>query len=164
MEDFNYKRIWYRIIKEQREKLVYKHFDRQTALDLALIIIKKAKTDTYGDVAIRIYEDDTIIFSYKMGSTGLTNDAWLTRKYAVTKHTNLSSMETLSLYKEGLIESFWDSKEDNFAPCGGCFPIYDINGRTSYTVLVSGLPHHMDHNLLVDSIAKQLNIKIDLLS
>ena len=123
------------------------------------------KTEKYGDVAISIYEDDTIIFSYKLGNTRLTNDAWMKRKLAVTKTTGYSSLESLALAKRGLLKPFWNLREDNFAPCGGCFPIYDLKqNRTPYTVLVSGLPHYNDHNLVVEAIAKYKNIKINLLT
>ena len=165
MEDFYFKDDWHEILKEHREKLVYDNFDRTSALSLALIIIENAKDEKYGDVAIKIYEDETIIFSYKMGNTGLTNDAWMMRKLAVTKISGYSSLESLALSKRGLIKPFWNEREDNFAPCGGCFPLYDTKqNRTPYTVLVSGLPHFNDHNLIAESIAKHKNIKVNLLT
>ena len=46
---------------------------------------------------------------------------------------------------------------DNFAACGGCFPVFRQDGKAPCChVLVSGLRHQEDHQVIADAMAWQL--------
>ncbi len=161
MEDFYFEEFWEDVLQKQRSILKYPSFNRDTAFELGLLIVEIAKTVYKKSVAIRIIEDETIIFSYKMDGTSSENDWWMDRKYATSRWSGLSSLETFVKARLKKIDTFWEGRIDNFAICGGCYPIELINGKKSpYTILVSGLPHHLDHQIMADAMATQLQKEI----
>ncbi len=161
MEDFYFKTEWETILQEQRKLLQYTSFTRDTAFELGNIIVDLAKTVYKDAVAIRILEDETVIFAYKMNSTSSENDWWMDRKYATSRRSGLSSLETFVKARLKKIDPFWEGRIDNFAICGGCYPVEQKGGTKSpYTILVSGLEHHLDHQIMADAMSKQLGVEI----
>ncbi len=161
MEDFYFEEHWEKVLDEQKKILRYKSFTREKALELGLLIIEIAKTKYKDAVAIRILEDETVIFSYKMPGTSSENDWWMDRKYATFRKSGLSSFETFVKVHVKKINPFWEDRIDNFAICGGCTPIILEDGTKSpYTLLVSGLPHHLDHQIMMDAMARQIQVEI----
>ena len=161
MGKFYFENEWNAILEEQRETLEYTAFNKEVALELGLMIIEIAKNKYHDSVAIRIIEDEGVIFSYKMEGTSGENDWWMDRKLAVSRVSKISSLETYVKSELKLLEPFWTTREANFATCGGCVPIFLKGGKSSaYHVLVSGLPHEKDHQLIIDAICKQLGKEV----
>ncbi len=161
MEEFYFEKEWEETLQKQRELLQYTSFTRNTAFELASFIIDLAKNEYKDAVAIRILEDETIIYAYKMEGTSSENDWWMDRKYATSRWSGLSSLETFVKARLKKTDPFWQGRMDNFAICGGCYPVELKKGSKSpYTILVSGLEHHLDHQIIADAMAKQLRIEI----
>ena len=58
--------------------------------------------------------------------------------------------------KTGLRKPFWEARPENYAACGGCFPVIMENGEIFARVLVSGMAHEEDHQIIADAMAIQL--------
>ena len=75
--------------------------------------------------------------------------------------TGVSSIRSLVEVAEGLrpMEPEFEI-ENNFALCGGCFPLKNAAGKTIGYALCSGLPHECDHQLVADALSELLGIEI----
>ena len=156
-----WKKDWVDIIAEQEQLLRYDSFSRETALELGLKIIELVKEKGWGNAAVRIVEDNTTIFAYKMPGTSEENDWWMNRKLAVARRAGCSSLRAYVEAESGLRDAFWEERPDNYASCGGCFPVLMTDGTTPWAyVLVSGLAHYHDHQIIADAIAWQLQKNI----
>ncbi len=162
MADFIWKSEWAKIIKTQEETLLYDSFDEETALELGLILIDLVKERDYEKLpALRIMIDNTTVFAYKFPGSSEENDWWMNRKLAVARHAGMSSLRAYVEGNLGNMDKFWEAREMNFAPCGGCVPIKMKDGSKTFAhVLCSNLKHFDDHQLLMDGIAKQLGVEI----
>ena len=161
MGAFEWRPDWVEIIGEQEQLLRYDSFTRETALELGLKIIELAKANGWGNAAVRIIEDNATVFAYKMPGTSEENDWWMSRKLAVARRAGCSSLRAYVEAESGLRKAFWEDRSDNYAPCGGCFPVFMTDGTAPWAyVLVSGLAHYHDHQIIADAIAWQLNKEI----
>lgn len=158
---FYWEKDWLDILKEQEEKLVYETFTREQALELGLIIEKLCREKYKRNAAIRIMEDTAVIFAYKMEGTSLENDWWMDRKIAFARLTGGTSLGGYVRMKAGEIENIWQDRIDNMATCGGCVPVRMKDGGPVWAyVLVSGMDHEIDHQVIADAMAIQLGIEI----
>ena len=135
-------------------------FNREQALELGLTIIDLAKNKYKKGAAIRIVEDNTVIFEYKMETTNPENDWWMGKKLAVSLQTGTSSLRAYVEGKTGLRKPFWEARPENYAACGGCFPVIMESGEIFARVLVSGMDHEEDHQIIADAMAMQLQKEI----
>lgn len=152
---------WLDIVAQQEEALCYSEFTRDTALELGLEIVRLAR-EVYGaPAAVRIVEDGYVIFAHKMAGTNSENDWWMNRKLAVTRLAGVSSIRAALEIEYGRRVAPWTSRGDNLALCGGCFPVRMRDGSPTWAfVLVSGLNHYEDHQLIADAMALQLGVNI----
>lgn len=161
MGAFEWKKEWVEIISEQEKTLRYESFSRETALELGLKIIELAKSKGWGNAAVRIVEDNATIFAYKMPGTSEENDWWMSRKLAVARRAGCSSLGAYVEAESGLRKPFWEDRPDNYASCGGCFPVLMADGSAPFAyVLVSGMAHYHDHQIIADAMAWQLQKQI----
>ncbi len=161
MKDIYWEESWVSILAEQEKLLHYSAFTRETALALGLKILQLAQDNYKKPAAIRIVEDGMTIFSYKMAGTSSENDWWMDRKLAVSRMTGMSSLRSYVEAKVGHQPAGWLQRPDNFAACGGCIPVFPANNTAPWAhVLVSGMHHHEDHQIIADAMAQQLNIEI----
>ena len=161
MGAFEWRPDWVEIIGKQEQVLRYETFTRETALELGLKIIELAKANGWGDAAIRIIEDNATIFAYKMPGTSEENDWWMSRKLAVARRAGCSSLRAYVEAESGLRKAFWEDRAANYASCGGCFPVLMADGTAPFAyVLVSGMAHYHDHQIIADAIAWQLQKEI----
>lgn len=160
MGEFYYEPQWLEILKEQEEKLRFDAFTREDALDIGLRIIRLAKEKYKGNAAVCIMEDDTVIFAYKMPGTNMENDWWMRRKRNVCRATGVSSIRAYVEMELGLRESTWQGREGDFATCGGCMPVLMREGCIYAHIMVSGLEHQVDHQLIADAVAEHLNVTV----
>ena len=161
MGAFYWEPSWPERIAKQEALLRYETFTRDTALSLGLSIRELVGDVYHGGAAIRILEDGLVIFSCKMDGSSGENDWWMDRKLAVSRVTGTSSLRAYVEAEAGLREAFWTARPDNFAACGGCIPVFPMDGSApTCHVLVSGLQHQEDHQVIADAMARQLGVAI----
>lgn len=160
MGRFYWKKSWIETLAEQERTLFYDTFTREAALELGLKIAELAKEVYHGSATIRIIEDGMTVFAYKMPGSSSENDWWMDKKLAVTRRCGVSSLRAYVEAEAGLREPFWRERPDNYAACGGCFPVFMQLGSAWAHILVSGLAHHEDHQIIADAMAWQLGREI----
>ena len=160
-EIFYWEPSWPGIIQTQEKLLRYNSFDRNTALELGLKIQQLANTKYQRGAAIRIIEDNIVIFELKMPGTDAENDWWMSKKLATTRLTGVSSLRAYVEAQAGLRQPEWLERDGNFAACGGCFPVFRADGKAPvHYVLVSGMEHREDHQIIADAMAWQLGVSV----
>lgn len=161
MKNFHSEDAWNEILKTQENRLQYETFTRKQALELGLLIAEIAEKKYNGSVAVRIVEDETDIFAYKMEGATLEADWWMTNKLAASRLTGMSSLRALTASRAGELNPDWKVREENFFVCGGCIPIFMKQGEKTFAyVMVSGMEHWADHQVIADAMAKQLGVEI----
>ena len=161
MSSHYWEKEWLDIVARQEEALKFTAFDRDDALQLGLSIVNLAREKYKDAVAIRIIEDGYTIFAYKMPGRTSENDWWMDRKLALSRLTGVSSMRAFMEAEAGIRPAVWDERTDNLALCGGCFPVLIKDGSPTWAyVLVSGLQHYDDHQIIADAMAAQLGVSI----
>lgn len=161
MGNFYWEESWIADLEKQERLLRYPAFTRENALELGLKILHLAQDIYRKPSAIRIVEDGTVIFAYKMPGTSCENDWWMDRKLAVSRLTGMSSLRSYVESEAGSLRPGWLERPDNFAACGGCIPVFSTDGRAPFVhVLVSGMHHQEDHQIIADAMAQQLHIEI----
>lgn len=151
---------WLPILEEHEKVLRFESFSREDALDIGLCIIRLANEKYRGSLAIRIIEDDMDVFAYKMPGTSVENEMWMRRKLNTSRATGVSSLRAFIEIECGLRKETWLKREGAFVACGGCMPVLMQNGETFAYIMVSGLDHELDHQIIADAIAGHLNINI----
>lgn len=156
MGTFYWKSEWVEALRQQEDILRYETFGREDALALGMKIAELAREKYHGSAAIRILEDGMTVFAYKMSGSSPENDWWAKKKLAVSRQTGTSSLLAYVEAEVGLRKAFWLDRPDNYAACGGCFPVKMKAGPNWACVLVSGLEHYEDHQVIADAMAWQL--------
>lgn len=106
-------------------------------------------------------EDETTVFAYKMEGATLEADWWMTNKLAASRLTGMSSLRALTASRARELEASWKVREENFFVCGGCIPVFMRDGSRPFAyVMVSGMEHWDDHQVIADAMAKQLGVEI----
>lgn len=161
MKNFYTEEQWNEILKQQESVLRYDTFTRKQALELGLLIAEVTEKKYHGSVAVRIVEDETTVFAYKMEGATLEADWWMTNKLAASRLTGMSSLRALTASRAGELEASWKVREENFFVCGGCIPVFMRDGSRPFAyVMVSGMEHWDDHQVIADAMAKQLGVAI----
>ena len=96
MKNFYTEEQWNEILKQQESVLCYDTFTRKQALELGLLIAEVTEKKYHGSVAVRIVEDETTVFAYKMEGATLEADWWMTNKLAASRLTGMSSLRALT--------------------------------------------------------------------
>ena len=158
---YYWEKHWPDAVAQQEKLLRYSSFTREDALELGLKIIELARQNYNGQISVKITEDDTIVFSHKTSGTSIENEMWMDRKLAVSHQSGTSSLGAYLSAVAGQGRAFWLDRPENFAPCGGCFPVLLAdNCRPWAYVAVSGMRHFQDHQVIADAMAWQLNVQI----
>src|SRR6202167_6268237 len=143
----------------QEKRLQFKSFDSAAALALGSALQSRAAKQG-GVVAVAIHLHGPPLFSYAMPGTTPDNWDWIRRKRNVVERYHRSSYaiglthqraQTTLHEKAGL-----DAKD--YAPHGGCFPIFLAGTGCVGTITVSGLPQREDHNLVVAVLQDYLQL------
>lgn len=148
-----------RILEMQEEVLQFAHFTNADAWELGNIIVAEIKKHNL-QVAVSIQlNNGYTVFKYAADGTNLHNDSWLTRKYNMVKVKEMSSLRAYALLQtqeKTLNEWFLDPKE--YGAVGGGFPIRVEEVGVIGAVVVSGLPHVQDHDLVIKCISRYLHV------
>ena len=156
-----YKPEWLEILRKQEEILRMEQMTADDALELGMIMIRRAREQVGKPAAIRIITGGQTTFSFLMEGTSTNNEWWMTKKLNTSRMTGVSSILTLVEVAEGARAMEPEFEEENdFALCGGCFPLRNQTGKLLGYALASGLPHWQDHQLIVDSLAEFLKKEI----
>lgn len=152
-----YRPEWLNQLRSQEEILRCDRFNGEDALALGLIMIRLAKAKYRQSAALRIITGGRTAFSYLMDGTSSHNDWWMDKKLRTSRVTGVSSILSLVEIAEGArpMEPEFEVEND-FALCGGCFPIRNRAGKLLGYVLCSGMAHWMDHQLIIDALNEYL--------
>lgn len=148
-----------KVLEMQEEILQFSSFTNADAWELGNMVLQEAKRLGL-TVAVRIrLNNGYTVFQYGMDGTNLLNEQWMTRKENTVKTLEESSLRfcmNLRANQESLEDHFLDPRE--YAACGGGFPIRVEEVGVIGTIVVSGLDHVSDHDLLVKCISKYLHV------
>lgn len=144
---------------EQEKTLQFSEFNSNTALELGLLLINKAKQGNK-KVAIDINLNGHQLFHYAFEGTSPDNGEWIKRKSKVVNRFHMSSYRMgIKLKDDGnTIEGKYLIDPREYAPHGGSFPIIIKNVGYVGTITVSGLPQEEDHKMVVEGIKEYLGI------
>ena len=161
MEFASYRPEWLETLKAQEALLRVEKLNSDAAMRLGTIMVRLAKEKYRRPVSVRIITGGQVTFSFLMDGTDLNNEWWMDKKLNTCRMTGVSSIRSLVEVAEGLrpMEPEFEI-ENNFALCGGCFPLKNAAGKTIGYALCSGLPHECDHQLVADALSELLGIKI----
>lgn len=150
-------------IQSQEQTLVFEHFTNNDALELGLMMVKKAKQENK-TITIDIQRNGQQLFHYALTGTAPENDIWIKRKNEVTRRSNRSSLAMWYWQEEGWMKNdfhmsyieMWGLDSEEAMNLGGAFPLTVKGVGVVGTITVSGLPHFLDHKFVVDSIGTYL--------
>ena len=156
-----YKPEWLETLRAHEEILRVEQMTAEDCLKLGLIMNRLAKEVYKRPAAFRVITGGQTTFAYLMAGTSTNNEWWMSKKLNTCRMTGVSSIRSLVEVAEGLrpIEPEFEI-ENNFALCGGCFPLKNAAGKTIGYALCSGLPHECDHQLVADALSELLGIEI----
>ena len=160
MNEMIYKEEWLEIIKAQEQKLRFSLFSCEDALYIGNQIVRLANEKYNGAVVVSIIEDDMLVFYHKMQGATMENDIWIYKKRNVSKETGVSSLRAYAEIKSGIREPTWRGREESFVACGGCYPVRIADQKPFIYIAVSGLAHYLDHQVIVDAVARRLNTAV----
>ena len=141
---------------EEEENLRFDSFSQTEALKLGTFIYEKSK-ELPRPVAIEIRINRFTVFCFYPDGTNENNKLWLNAKAKTVDMTQKSSLHFWTDVQ--LSKSTPEQKrmpENEFACCGGGFPLIVKNIGAVGTICVSGLPHMEDHKLITDSLKEYL--------
>lgn len=149
------------LVNEEKE-LQFTEFTNDTALEIGLKLIKKAKEDKK-KIAVDINRSGHQLFHYSSAETTPENDQWIIRKNRVVNRFSKSSLHvgTLLLNDNTTIEERHHISSAEYAAIGGAFPIIIKNTGVIGTITVSGRPRNEDHEMVVAAIREQLGLQKD---
>lgn len=137
----------------QESRLVFDHFDEQTAWELG-VALREAGLAAGLPIAISIRRNGQELFHAALPGASADNDGWLARKCAVVDRYGRSSLRVGEEFRVNGGSFDEDSRLDVavFAAHGGAFPILVRGTGCIGTVAVSGLPQLEDHRLVVETL------------
>ena len=152
-----YEKEWLDVIRAQEEILRIDSFRADDALKLGLVMERLAREKYCEPIAIRIILGGHTAFSYLMDGTDSNNEWWMDKKLNTSRMSGMSSIRTLIEVAEGHIPCEKEYEiENDYALCGGCFPLRNPDGRLIGYVECSGMAHQNDHQLIADALAEFL--------
>lgn len=151
-----------RIIAEQEQKLVFEHFDEDTAAQIGGYVRDAGNAIGKGIVVGVFLWDRTLYFAATKGATS-ANKAWAERKTGTVKLMLKSSYRVVLERgdKGRIMEPQWALDIGDYALAGGAFPIVVKGIGMVGAVAVSGLSERDDHEFARSAIARALGLDAD---
>ena len=147
------------IVEKQEELLRFSRFGRKDAWELGQLMVSRILREKLViAVSIRL-ANGFVLFQYAPDGTTLNNEDWMIRKFNVVRDLEISSLLNVLRFKKRNVTM--ESKgldPKKYAASGGAFPIHVSGTGVVGAVLVSGLPHLMDHDFLIESISSFLKV------
>ena len=140
-------------LEAQEARLVFDHFDEDTAWELGAAL-REAALAAGLPVAISIRRNGQRLFHAAMAGSSADNDGWLERKSAVVDRYGRSSLRVGEQFRVdgGSFDADARLHASDYAAHGGAFPILVRGTGCVGTVAVSGLPELEDHRLVVETL------------
>ncbi len=150
--------ITYEGLVEEERALSFLSFDRKDALNLGLLIHKKAEQRFDIPLTIEITINSLVVFRYFPNGSVRDSEAWMARKRNSVELMSMSSLRFLYwLEQAGSSLEKRHLRADEYAVAGGGYPILIKGTGCVGSICVSGLPdHYADHAIVVDSIREYL--------
>jgi len=144
-------------LKKQEEMLQFTEFTSETALQIGMKLIEKAKNENFA-IAIDITRSGHQLFHYAFEGTTPDNDAWIIRKNRVVNrfHTSSLYIGTKLKFDGKTIEEKYHISGQEYCPYGGAFPIIIKNVGVVGTISSSGIKQITEHNLIVEVLSEFL--------
>jgi uncharacterized protein (UPF0303 family) len=141
----------------EEERLVFSHFDHQTAWDLGSAMRARALAEQL-PVVISIRRNGQRLFHTALPGSAVDNDSWIDRKSAVVDRFGHSSYYIGCKHRAGGGDFDRDSRLDVnlFAAHGGAFPLTIGDTGPIGVIAVSGLPQAEDHRFVVTALERFL--------
>ena len=135
------------ILKQEKE-LSFQNFTNEDAYCIGNILVQLIKERQLNHIRIRIVYQNEIVYQYLMD--GKHGDIWLNRKQKTVETFHHSGYYLYLENEEN--ETYQHYLEDeSLVICGGSFPLF-VEEQYAGCVLVSGLAHDQDHQLIVDAL------------
>lgn len=149
------------ILVEQEQALQFKEFSNQDAWNIGKAIVEEAiERKLKISVSIRL-NSGYVIFQQGLNGSNLDNQFWMNRKSNSVVRKEMSSLHLwANLTQSGNTLQNIGMDEKDYALCGGGFPIILQRTGVIGTIMVSGLDHIADHNMIVNHLAKYLQCEI----
>jgi uncharacterized protein (UPF0303 family) len=140
-------------LAEQESRLVFDHFDEDTAWALG-VALREAALAAALPVAISIRRNGQRLFHAALAGSSADNDGWLARKSAVVDRYGRSSLRVGEQFRVDGKSFDTHARLDpsDYAAYGGAFPILVRGTGCVGTVAVSGLPELEDHHFVVETL------------
>lgn len=139
----------------QEELYQFPSFDREDVWELGCDLVESCRTFD-GPLASEIYIGDVLMFRYFPPKTGTLHEMWLNRKRSTVRALGKNSMlvaaelavqgKTVEDVVQGL------PLADDYADCGGGFPLRTKDGVVFGFAGVSGMADTCDHAALVGGL------------
>ncbi|MDO4521991.1 MAG: heme-degrading domain-containing protein [Eubacteriales bacterium] len=147
------------MLEMQEEILQFTHFTNEDAWELGQHLVAEIhRRKLPVAVTIRLNNGYTL-FRYAAEGTNLHNEHWMQRKFNTVKTLEHSSLHTCMMLRkneESLADWFLDERD--YAAVGGGFPIRVEEVGVIGAIIVSGLPHMSDHDLIIKTLSRYLHI------
>ena len=140
-------------LEAQESRLVFDHFDEDTAWELGAAL-REAALAAELPVAISIRRNGQRLFHAALAGSSADNDSWLERKSAVVDRYGRSSLRVGEQFRVDGGSFDADARLDlsDYAAHGGAFPILVRGTGCVGTIAVSGLPELEDHRLVIETL------------
>ncbi len=142
-------------ILEQEKSVTFKSFTAEDALELGNLIVKRGiELNTGRGFCVHIEKCDLPLFTHFCEGTSVDNIDWVNGKKSLVKRYMHSSL--YCFYKEKELEFKFHEKyfldESEYRISGGSVPLVVDGAGCIGSITVSGLAHHDDHELVINSI------------
>ena len=146
-------------LDREERALQFERFDNQTAYDLGLALVEKARA-AGAAVTVDIRRGGQQLFHVALPGTAPDNDAWILRKVRVVDRFGRSSLNIGERARQAgtTFEEQMRLDPDLYAAHGGAFPVTVRDVGVVGTVAVSGLPQLDDHRLVVEVLSEFLGV------
>jgi len=147
------------IVEKQESILRFPHFNRKDAWELGQLMVSRLFDDAITlSVSIRL-ASGFVLFQYAPEGTLINNENWMTRKFNLVRDMEVSSLLcTLRLRKKNQTLESRGMDPRSYAASGGGFPIHVSGTGVIGAAIVSGQPHLVDHDFIVESLSRFLKI------
>lgn len=144
------------LLQEEHE-LQFVSFDESVAWQIGCQLVERAQRDGL-PVTIDITRGSRQLFHASLRGASADNDEWVKRKVRLVYRFEHSSlyMGQLLTSKGKRLEEAYSIPESEYAPHGGCFPVFVKHTGMVGTITVSGLAQEADHELVVQAIRDYL--------
>ena len=140
---------------EHEAEFGIREWSREELIQIGELIVDKGTLNKL-PLVVAVFFNGQRIFQKGIDGSSAENDLWVQRKLntvELTGHSSLALREKIELLN--IQESDLGFRTSDLAVCGGGFPLFNASGLVG-VLIVSGLPHLDDHDLIVDSLREYL--------